>query len=243
MDNVRVNGDNFFENIPAMIDSGSNYIFGDWDKVAELYRHLGGTLLEHVGFGYYSCEFRLRSVPCFYRQSVVPCDSFPTLGLTFGGRTFEILPEFFRLEPIEEGSSHCFGAIMAQSQSIPLCEIHRFSLPSPPFTAPDGLVLTIRPSILDHWVPFPGGRIQCVRLQHFPSRVCGPRLNHRECSRYNVYMCIYEFESLLNRDIMVKTAMPTSVRTSLEVNNTIIHIFNDRLCLPNSGGAQATALR
>jgi hypothetical protein len=66
MDNVRVNGDNFFENVPAMIDSGSNYIFGDWDKVSELYGHLGGTLLEHAGFGYYSCEFRLRSVPCTF---------------------------------------------------------------------------------------------------------------------------------------------------------------------------------
>jgi cathepsin D len=68
MDDVRVNGDKFFENQPAIFDTGANFICGDWDQVAELYKHLGGTLLVHAGFGLYHCEFRLCSVACFDRQ-------------------------------------------------------------------------------------------------------------------------------------------------------------------------------
>jgi cathepsin D len=160
MDDVRVNGDKIFENVPVMIDSGANLIFGDWDQVVALYGHLGGTFMpDRSGFGYYACEFRLRLVPSFYRQPAVPCNSFPTLGLTFGGRTFEIPPEVFRLKPTFEGSTYCFGAIIAQSRSIPFREIHYFSLPELPFAALDGLVLTIWSSMLGHWVAFPAGRI------------------------------------------------------------------------------------
>jgi cathepsin D len=140
MDDVRVHGDKVLENLPAVIDTGSNYICGDWDQVAELYRHLGGTLLVHAGFGLYHCEFQLCSVACFYRQPIVPCDSFPTLSLTFGGKTFEIPPEVFKLNPISEGSLSCFGAVLA---TRPLREIHFFSLPDLPFAALYGLVLTI----------------------------------------------------------------------------------------------------
>jgi len=97
MDDVRVNGNIILENIPAIFDTGSNYIFGDWERVSELYRSLGGSLEEYKGFGYYS----------------LPCDSFPTLSLTFGGKTFTISTEALRLQPIK-GVPNCFSAIIAQ---------------------------------------------------------------------------------------------------------------------------------
>jgi len=100
MDDVRVNGNKLLENVPAVIDTGANFIFGDWDRVAEFYRTLGGTLVEHAGLGYYHMW----------------CKDFPkmTLGLTFGGRTFKIPPEVFRLSRISTRSNRCFGAIIAQ---------------------------------------------------------------------------------------------------------------------------------
>jgi hypothetical protein len=117
MDDVRVNGntDTVLKNVPAIFDTGSNYIFGDSKRVSELYRRLDGTLMEFTDFNFYHREFRLRlnSVPCLYRQPAVPCKFFPTQGFTFGGRTFKIAPEVLRLQPIEEGSPNCFGAIIA----------------------------------------------------------------------------------------------------------------------------------
>jgi len=98
MDDVRVNGDIIFKNIPAIFDSGALYIYGDWQRVSELYRPLGGILEERRDFGYYS----------------LPCDSFPTLSLTFGGMPFTIPIEALRLKPIEEGSPNCLSALVAQ---------------------------------------------------------------------------------------------------------------------------------
>jgi len=89
MDDVRVNGRKLLENVPAVIDTGANFILGDWDRVAEFYRQLDGKLVEHAGLGYYH-------------------------GLTFGGRTFNIPTEAFMLSRIAPHSTRCFGAIIAQ---------------------------------------------------------------------------------------------------------------------------------
>jgi len=100
IDDVRVNGNIILENVPAIIDSGANFIYGDSNRVAELYRPIGGTFLEHKGLGIYH----------------LPCDSFPLarVSFTFGGRSFEIPPEVLRSGPIDEGSPDCFSAIVAQ---------------------------------------------------------------------------------------------------------------------------------
>jgi hypothetical protein len=74
MDNLRVNGVTILENVPAIFDTGANYIFGDWERVAELYGPLGGTLQEHNGLGYYYREFRLRSVSCFIDSLQYPAN-------------------------------------------------------------------------------------------------------------------------------------------------------------------------
>jgi len=102
MDDFRVDGDIIFKNVPVILDTGASYILGDWNGVAALYRRLDGTLLEHAGLGYYS----------------LPCKSFPTLGLTFGGRTFKIPPEVFRMIPVEKGSPDCFGSIIGQRSPV-----------------------------------------------------------------------------------------------------------------------------
>jgi len=106
MDDVSTNGKKILENIPAMFDTGANYIFGDWDRVAELYKRLGGTLQERQGFGYY----------------YLPCNSLPTVSFTFGGRSFEIPPEVLKLEPVEEGSLNCFCTIIGHR---PISEISK----------------------------------------------------------------------------------------------------------------------
>jgi hypothetical protein len=62
MDDVRVNGKKILENVPVIFDTGASYIIGDWERISKLYDRLGGTLMEHEGFGYYHREFRLRSV-------------------------------------------------------------------------------------------------------------------------------------------------------------------------------------
>jgi len=102
MEDVRVNGNKILENVPAIFDTGAGHIYGDWERVSELYRGLDATLKEHAGFGFYS----------------LPCDSFPTMSFTFGGKTFKIPPDALRLVPVEEGSSYCVSSIIAQRSRI-----------------------------------------------------------------------------------------------------------------------------
>jgi hypothetical protein len=49
---------------------------------------------------------------------VIPCDSFPTLSLTFSGKAFEIPPEVLRLKPLKEGSPNCFSALVAERSPV-----------------------------------------------------------------------------------------------------------------------------
>jgi cathepsin D len=118
IEDVRVNGDTIFDDVPAIFDTGSTYIFGDWKAVSELYEGLGATLKEYKGYGYYSREFWLHSSPYFDQWPIVPCDSFPTVSFTFGGKTFEIPPEILRIKPLWEGSPRCFSSIIAQRSPI-----------------------------------------------------------------------------------------------------------------------------
>jgi len=98
MDNLRVNGDTILEDVPVIFDSGAHFIFGDWQRVEKVYEHLHASFVENGDLGYY----------------YLLCDSFPTLGLTFGGRTFEIPPDVFNIGPIRQNSNFCFGAVIAQ---------------------------------------------------------------------------------------------------------------------------------
>jgi hypothetical protein len=57
MDSIGVHGRKILENLSVIFDTGSPFIFGDWDRVAELYKAIGGTLKERGNIGYYECEF------------------------------------------------------------------------------------------------------------------------------------------------------------------------------------------
>jgi len=102
MDNLHVNGVAVLENVPVIFDTNSEYIFGDWNRVAELYKPLRAKVSMSTDgeFGYY----------------YLPCEAFRTLrlGLTFGGRTFEISPGALNIGRIQEYSPYCFSAVIAQ---------------------------------------------------------------------------------------------------------------------------------
>jgi hypothetical protein len=66
MDDLRFDGDKILFNIPVVLDTGANLIYGDWDVVKDLYEPLGGISKEIGGFDYYYRESLLRSVPCSY---------------------------------------------------------------------------------------------------------------------------------------------------------------------------------
>jgi len=102
IDDVRVNGEIILKNVPAIFDTGASYIFGGWEQVSKLYRPLGGTLDDRGDFGFY----------------YLPCDSVPTVSFTFDDTMFVIPPEFLILGPDEEGSPNCFGAIVAERESV-----------------------------------------------------------------------------------------------------------------------------
>jgi len=100
MDNIRVNGNPVLSKISAVMDTGSNYIYGNWDQVAELYGSIGGKLAIYKDHGFYYLR----------------CDSFPTIsvGFTFGGKTFEIPPDVFNNGPANPGSPYCRGVIVGK---------------------------------------------------------------------------------------------------------------------------------
>ena len=56
IDNIQVNGAIVLTDVPAIIDTGSNFILGDPQRVLALHQAAGGG--SYSGNGYYTCEFR-----------------------------------------------------------------------------------------------------------------------------------------------------------------------------------------
>jgi hypothetical protein len=83
MDDVRVNGVTMLENVPAIFNTGANFIFGDWDRVKEFYERLGGTLEQRGSMGYYYREFRLRLATLFLPTACSTVRLFPNARLHF----------------------------------------------------------------------------------------------------------------------------------------------------------------
>ena len=84
----------------AIIDTGTTLLIADGDTVARTYASVPGArpAPEVAGPGFY----------------VFPCDSTPSVSLSFGGRAFEISKETFNLGPIFDGSKECVGGLVAQ---------------------------------------------------------------------------------------------------------------------------------
>ncbi|KAF9235756.1 aspartic peptidase domain-containing protein [Melanogaster broomeanus] len=99
MDSVKGNGQTLLSNIDSIIDTGSSLIIGVPSDVATLYQALGGTdASSTLGQGYYT----------------FPCDSFPSVSLTFGGTSFPISAETLNQGQVSSGSSDCVSGIVRQ---------------------------------------------------------------------------------------------------------------------------------
>jgi cathepsin D len=81
----------------GIIDTGSKLVVGDPNAVKQFYDSIPGSkdASSTVGAGYYT----------------VPCNSVPTVSLTFSGQSFEIAPGIFNLGPSSSGSEDCVGGV------------------------------------------------------------------------------------------------------------------------------------
>ncbi|KAG6373237.1 Asp-domain-containing protein [Boletus reticuloceps] len=98
MDNVKGNGETILTNVNAIIDTGATLIIGIPSDVSTLYNALGGTAAPSAGQGYYT----------------FPCSSFPSISLTFGGKSFPIAASALNLGPVSSGSSDCVSGLVGQ---------------------------------------------------------------------------------------------------------------------------------
>ncbi|KIM92347.1 hypothetical protein PILCRDRAFT_83534 [Piloderma croceum F 1598] len=99
LDAVSLGGKSVISNIDSIIDTGTTLIVGDSSNVAEFYKSVPGAKeASNVGQGFYT----------------VPCNSIPSVSLTFNGQPFDIDSASFNLGPASSGSSDCVGGIAAQ---------------------------------------------------------------------------------------------------------------------------------
>ncbi|KAF8841399.1 acid protease [Paxillus ammoniavirescens] len=99
MDSVEGNGQTVLSNVDSIIDTGTTLIVGLPSDVSTLYQAIGGIdASTTVGAGFYT----------------FPCDSFPSISLTFGGTSFPISADTLNLGSVSSGSSDCVGGIVGQ---------------------------------------------------------------------------------------------------------------------------------
>ena len=115
MDYIRLNGNKLL-NIPVILDTSSNFIFGDRERVRSLYETAGGIVKPVGSIDYYIRESGLRSAPFSYWHPAVPCHSFPTVSITFSRKIFRIPPEVLNIGQVAEDPTRCFSAILGHQQ-------------------------------------------------------------------------------------------------------------------------------
>jgi len=100
LDSVNVGGSAAVSSLSSIIDTGTTLIVGDSDSVSQFYSSIDGAqdASSSVGAGYYT----------------VPCDSIPSVSLTFAGQSFDVSADTFNLGPATDGSSDCVGGIASQ---------------------------------------------------------------------------------------------------------------------------------
>ncbi|PCH41742.1 acid protease [Wolfiporia cocos MD-104 SS10] len=96
MDAVNVNGNRTLQGLPAIIDTGTTLIIGEGAAVREMYASVPGAKPDAAKPGFYT----------------VPCGGFPSVSLTFAGRTFDVSKEDMNLGPVSPGSQDCLSGIM-----------------------------------------------------------------------------------------------------------------------------------
>ncbi|KAI9459522.1 acid protease [Boletus coccyginus] len=99
MDNVQGNGQTILSNVDVIIDTGTTLIVGTPSQVSTLYSALGAnTAPSSFGDGFYT----------------FPCDSFPTISLSFGGKAFPIAASALNLGAISSDSSDCLSGLIGR---------------------------------------------------------------------------------------------------------------------------------
>ncbi|OSX65551.1 hypothetical protein POSPLADRAFT_1054288 [Postia placenta MAD-698-R-SB12] len=86
-----VNGQTVNSDFETIIDSGTTLMYGPTDAVAKFYSGINGA--QSLGSGLYG----------------IPCDSFPTVAISWGGSTFTISPNAFNLG--NAGDGLCYAAL------------------------------------------------------------------------------------------------------------------------------------
>ncbi|KII89342.1 hypothetical protein PLICRDRAFT_53792 [Plicaturopsis crispa FD-325 SS-3] len=104
LDGVSAAGKKLVSSTSAIIDSGTTLIVGDTASVKKFYAGISGakSAASSVGDGYYT----------------VPCDSIPSVSLTFGGKKFSVSSDSFNLGAATSGSSECVGGIVGEDIGI-----------------------------------------------------------------------------------------------------------------------------
>ena len=101
LDGMAVNNSTMSARHAAIVDTGTTLLIADEHTVARAYASVPGSrpAPEVAGPGFYT----------------FPCDSTPSVSLSFGGRAFEIPKETFSLGPIDKGSQECVGGLVGNS--------------------------------------------------------------------------------------------------------------------------------
>ncbi|EIW79067.1 acid protease [Coniophora puteana RWD-64-598 SS2] len=92
-------GNATLQEVHAIVDTGTTLIIGDPAQVDTFYASLGAKNATELGQGFYS----------------FPCDAFPDVSITLGGKAFAISKESFNFGPVAAGASECAGGIIGQA--------------------------------------------------------------------------------------------------------------------------------
>jgi cathepsin D len=113
MDGIEGNGQTRLTNIKSIMDTGCTLILGDPHRVAQLHSLLGGTdASETVSPGIYTCMYAIPSSPSLPSRLADPCNKFPSISFTFGGRSFPISPSSLNRGRVSPDSNQCVCGIV-----------------------------------------------------------------------------------------------------------------------------------
>ncbi|KAF9288488.1 hypothetical protein BGZ68_000193 [Mortierella alpina] len=102
LDAIVVNEKPVFTKLEAVIDTGSTTISLTLEQAQEFYATIGGK------------DASAKAGPGFYS---FPCESFPSVALTFGGKSFKMSEKTFSLGKLSQGSNECVGSIVAKNDA------------------------------------------------------------------------------------------------------------------------------
>jgi len=102
IDSISVSGESAISGpIDSIIDTGTSLIVGPPDAVTQFYAAIPGSkdASSTLGTGFYT----------------FPCSSPPAVSLSFGGVSFDVIPDAFNIGAESSGSPNCVGGITASS--------------------------------------------------------------------------------------------------------------------------------